>query len=102
MAASTKVQVTIRGQRYTFRTDEDDIDLVAVARDVDERMGQIELRMPGIERQSVALLAAIQLASDLARWRRQVGLDLGEIERQLASTEALLESSIAADAVEGE
>lgn len=92
MASNNKVQVTIRGQRYTFRTDEDDIDLVAVASEVDARMGDIEARMPGVERNSVALLAAVQLASDLARLRRQVAAELGEVERHLASTEAMLES----------
>ena len=86
-----KQQVVIRGRRYTFRSDEGDVDIVAVARYVDARMAEVGAK-PGLDDTTVALLAAMNIASDLARLRRQIDTELGAVDRELAATGFLLET----------
>lgn len=91
-----KQQVVIRGRRYTFRSDEGDVDIVAVARYVDARMAEVAAK-PGLDDATVALLAAMNIASDLARLRRQVDNELAAVDRELAASAVLLEA-LAGDA----
>ena len=88
-----KVQITIRGRRYTVRSDEDDIDLQAVASYVDAKMTEMAGRSNTFDEYTIAMLAALNIASDYERFRREVDTELEAIDRDLASTAVLLEAA---------
>jgi cell division protein ZapA len=85
-----KVQITIRGRRYTLKSDEGDVDLPSIARYVDQRMAEIAARPGNLDEYTIAMLAALNIASDYERYRREVDVHLADVERDLASTAVLL------------
>ena len=89
-----KVQITIRGRRYTVRSDEDDFDLVAVAKYVDDKMTEISERTPSLDDYTVAMLAALNIAEEFERYRGRVTSELDEIDREVASTATLLAAAL--------
>jgi cell division protein ZapA (FtsZ GTPase activity inhibitor) len=89
-----KVQITVRGRRYTMRSDEPDVDLEKVARYVDARMSEVASRPGAIDEYTVAMLAAMNIASDFERFRRQVDQELEALDRELASAAVVLEASL--------
>jgi cell division protein ZapA (FtsZ GTPase activity inhibitor) len=98
-----KVQISIRGRRYTLRSDEDE-DLHAIAAYVDKKMSEIAdhsaaARRGGaaVDEPTLAMLAALNIASELERLRRQVDEDLASVDRKLASTALLLEAALPGD-----
>lgn len=91
-----KVQITIRGQQYTVRSDEDDVDPREVAAYVDARMAEIVARTSTADPYTVAMLAAMNIASDFERFRRQVDADLASLDRTLASSTLGLEAALPA------
>jgi cell division protein ZapA (FtsZ GTPase activity inhibitor) len=93
-----KVQIAIRGRRYTLKSDEGDVDLTAVARYVDQRMSEIASRPGSLDEYTIAMLAALNIASDFERYRREVDAHLGDVERELASAAVLLGEGLAPDA----
>lgn len=90
-----KVQIEIRGRKYTVRSDEDGEDLVAIARYVDAKMAEIAGRGSSADEYTVAMLAALNIASEFDRFRRQALADLSELDRELASTSMVLEDALA-------
>lgn len=86
-----KVQISIRGRTYTLRSDEDE-DLQLIARYVDRKMGEIAARSPRMDEYTVAMLAALNIASEFERFRREVDEDLASLDRDLASVGMLLEA----------
>ena len=91
-----KVQIQIRGRKYTVRSDEDGEDLVAIAKYVDTKMSEIAGRGSSADEYTVAMLAALNIASEFDRFRRQVATDLKVLDRDLASTAMVLESALSA------
>lgn len=88
-----KVQITIRGRSYTLRSDEDE-DLPAIAAYVDRKMSEIASRSTRMDEYTIAMLAALNIASEFDRFRRQVDEDLASVDRELASTEVLIEAAL--------
>ena len=88
-----KVTITIRGRNYTLRSDEDE-DLPAIAAYVDRKMSEIAARSSRVDDYTVAMLAALNIASEFEQFRRQVHDDLDGIDRDLASTAVLLEAAL--------
>lgn len=88
-----KVQISIGGRRYTLRSDEDE-DLQAIARYVDRKMAEIADRGVRVDEYTLALLAALNIASEFERFRREVDADLAALDRDLASTAVLLEAAV--------
>ncbi|MEZ4321347.1 MAG: cell division protein ZapA [Myxococcota bacterium] len=93
-----KVQIQIRGRKYTVRSDEDGEDLVAIARYVDSKMSEIAGRGSSADEYTVAMLAALNIASEFDRFRRQVDRDLASVDRELASTAMVLDAALGSDA----
>lgn len=89
-----KVQITIRGRRYTVRSDENDVDLQAIAQYVDRRMNEVGGKGGALDDYTVAMLACLNIASDFERFRREVDAELGDIDRELASTAMLVEAAL--------
>ena len=88
-----KVQITIRGRTYTVRSDEEGEDLPAIARYVDQKMAEIADRSPRLDEYTVAMLAAMNIASEFDRFRRDVDQELAGIDHDLASTAVGLEAA---------
>jgi cell division protein ZapA len=88
-----KVQISIGGRKYTLRSDEDE-DLQAIARYVDRKMNEIASRGARVDDYTLALLAALNIASEFDRFRRDVDQELQGLDRDLASTAVLLESTL--------
>ena len=88
-----KVQITIRGRTYTVRSDEEGEDLPAIARYVDQKMAEIADRSPRLDEYTVAMLAAMNIASEFDRFRRDVDQELAGIDHDLASTSVGLEAA---------
>lgn len=88
-----KVQVTIQGRTFTIRSDEEGLDLPAIGRFVDGRIGEIRGRAPaGLDDYTVAILTCLNLASDLERYRRRLDGELAVLDQELASAELVLQS----------
>ena len=91
-----KVQISIRGRRYTLRSDEDE-DLPAIAAYVDKKMAEIADRGAAVDEPTLAMLAALNIASELERLRRQVDEELASVDRGIASTALLVEAALPDD-----
>ena len=89
-----QVRITIRGRQYTVRGDESSDDIEAVAADLDARLSEVASRTRAFDEYTVALLTALNLASELHSLRRQVAGRLDEIDREAASVAAILEASV--------
>jgi cell division protein ZapA (FtsZ GTPase activity inhibitor) len=83
-----KVQISIRGRSYTVRSDQDE-DLPAIAAYVDARMADIAGRGTADD-YTVALLTALNIASEFERFRRQVEADLAAVERDVSAAAVLV------------
>ncbi|MCB9684330.1 MAG: cell division protein ZapA [Alphaproteobacteria bacterium] len=92
-----KVQISIGGRKYTLRSDEDE-DLQSIARYVDRRMADIAGRASRVDDYTLALLTALNIASEFERFRRDVDEELGRLDRDLASTVVLLEAALPEEA----
>ena len=88
-----KVQIAIRGRRYTVKSDED-VDIAAVARYVDAKMDEVAKRPGALDDYTVAMLAALNIASEFERFRKEVDSELEAIDRELASTAVVIESAL--------
>lgn len=89
-----QVQITIRGRQYTVRGDERGEDIREAAADVDARMAEMLGRSRSFDEYTVALLTALNLASELRRLRAQMRTQLDDLDREAASIAALIESSL--------
>lgn len=95
----------MRGRHYTVRSDEPEEDVIQVARWLDGRIGEIASRTPGVDGETVVLLAALNVASEYARFRKQVVGELDDVDRELAAISAILEVTLpeeGADAADGQ
>ena len=84
------VRLTIRGRPYTLRSDEAEEDLEAVAAYVDRKMSEMG-RGAGDE-YTIALLTALNIASEYHRFRRQVAEKIDGYDREVAAVSAMLEA----------
>ncbi|MCB9758635.1 MAG: cell division protein ZapA [Alphaproteobacteria bacterium] len=86
------VRITIRGRQYTLRSDEPEEDLEAVAAYVDRKMAEIS--NASFDEYTVAMLSALNIASEYHRFRRQVADRLDEYDRELATVGAILDAAL--------
>ncbi len=91
-----KVQISIRGKNYTLRSDEDE-DLPSIARYVDRKMAEITSRGARVDDYTLAMLAALNIASEFERFRKSVEEELASLDRDLASAALLVEAGIPSD-----
>ena len=84
-----QVRITIRGRQYTVRGDESTEDIEAVAADLDARLSEVASRTSAFDEYTVALLTALNLASELHSMRRQMAERLNDLDREAASIAAI-------------
>ncbi len=88
----SNVRITIQGRRYTVRSDDGDVDIQAVAEYVDAKINRLSRRIRSVDDYTVVVLAALNIAEDYARFRKQMDRDLEDLDKDLASTSVMLES----------
>lgn len=89
-----QVQITIRGRSYTVRGDEVGDDLSRVAEELDRRLADVAARTRSFDEYTVALLTALNLASELHRTRQQVANRIDDLDREVASIVAMVEAAL--------
>lgn len=89
-----QVQINIRGRQYTVRSDENGQDIRDVASMLDARLAEVAGRTRTPDEYTIALLTALNLASENQQLRVQLAASLGELDRDLASLSALVESAL--------
>lgn len=85
--------ISIRGRTYSFRSDEPEEEVRAVARWLEGRMAPLAARIP--DEYTAALLTALNVASEYGRYRRDVAARVELLEREVATIRALLASPAA-------
>lgn len=96
------VTITLKGRHYTVRSDEPEEEVVQLARWLDERILEVVRKTPGVDGETVVLLAALNLASEYARFRKRVAEELGEVDREMAAVSAILEVGLSGGEDEGD
>lgn len=97
-----KTTIRIRGRTYTVRSDEGEGDLSAVAADLDRRMQEIARTARGLDEYTIAMLTALNLASELHRWRGTVDTELHAMEREIASLAVVVDAALPPEPEEGD
>ena len=102
MSNQQPVTISIRGQEFHIRTDDDEAALQRVAKYLDETMSMVERKTGTVDSLQLALLSALNLARELVELRdtgasgpASSGVDF----RRLASLTELAESALEANAV---
>ena len=93
-----QVRITIRDRQYTVRGDGSSVGIEAVAADLDARLAEVASRTRAFDEYTVALLTALNLASELHSLRRQMADRLDELDKEAASIGAIIEAAIPAEA----
>lgn len=88
------VRINIRGRQYTVRGEESQEEIQAVANDLDRRLAEVASRTRSFDEYTIALLTALNLASELQRLKQQLSKHLADVDRDVASIAAILESAI--------
>jgi cell division protein ZapA (FtsZ GTPase activity inhibitor) len=99
---STKpvVAVSIRGQEFRIRTDDDEASLQRVAKYLDDTMATVEKKTGTVDSLQLALLSALNLARELVELRERTGaqvpsaanLDPDRFESLIELAESALEA----------
>lgn len=87
-----QVKITIRGRQYTVRGDDAGGDIELIAQEVNSRMEEVASHTRSFDEYTIALLTALNLASELHQLRRQVAFRLDDFDRDVASIAAMLEA----------
>jgi len=89
-----QVKITIRGRQYTVRSEENGEDVQRLAQDINRRMEEVAAHTHSFDEYTIALLTALNLASELQQLRRQVARRIDDFDRDMASISAILEAFI--------
>ncbi len=95
-----QIRISIRGRQYTVSGDSSSDDIQAVAAELDQRLEEVAARTRAFDEYTIALLTALNLASELRRVRHDVVGRLAELEREVESVTALLEAALPAESGE--
>jgi cell division protein ZapA (FtsZ GTPase activity inhibitor) len=94
------VAVTIRGQEFRIRTDDDEASLQRVASYLDDTMATVEQKTGTVDTLQVALLSALNLARELVELRGRggtqgpsaTGIDPNRIESLIELADSAVEA----------
>ena len=103
MSAKPVVAVSIRGQEFRIRTEDDEASLQRVAKYLDDTMATVEKKTGTVDSLQLALLSALNLARELVELRERGGAQgpsaAGVDPDRFASLIELAESALEAHAV---
>ncbi len=89
-----QVRITIRGREYTVRGDDNATQMQALAVDLDRRMSEMAERTRSFDEYTIAMMTALNLASELHQLKEQVASRLNELDRDAASVAAMIEAAL--------
>jgi len=100
VSAKPVVAVTIRGQEFRIRTDDDETSLRRVAQYLDDTMTTVEKKTGTVDTLQLALLSALNLARELVELREAgvavdpagAGVDPARLESLIELAESALEA----------
>ena len=98
MSTKPVVAVSIRGQEFRIRTDDDEASLQRVARYLDDTMATVEKKTGTVDTLQLALLSALNLARELVELRESgggssaAGVDPARFESLIELAESALEA----------
>ena len=92
-----QVRITIRGREYTVRGDDNAGQMQALAVDLDRRMSEMAERTRSFDEYTIAMMTALNLASELHQLKAQVASRLDELDRDAASVAAMIEAALPAE-----
>ncbi len=100
MSAKPVVAVSIRGQEFRIRTDDDEAALQRVASYLDDTMATVERQTGTVDSLQLALLSALNLARELVEFHERGGargssapsVDPKRLESLIEFTESALEA----------
>ena len=92
-----QVRITIRGREYTVRGDDNPESLKQLAEDLDRRLAEPAERKRSFDEYTIAMVTALNLASELHQLKGQVAQRLDEIDRDAASVAAMIEAALPAE-----
>ena len=92
-----QVRITIRGREYTVRGDDNATQMQALAVDLDRRMSEMAERTRSFDEYTIAMMTALNLASELQQLEEQVASRLNELDRDAASVAAMIEAALPVD-----
>ena len=92
-----QVRITIRGREYTVRGDDNATQMQALAVDLDRRMSEMAERTRSFDEYTIAMMTALNLASELQQLKEQVASRLNELDRDAASVAAMIEAALPVD-----
>ncbi|MEL6348686.1 MAG: cell division protein ZapA [Myxococcota bacterium] len=96
-----QVTITIRGRQFTVRGNDGGGDIQRLADEVNARMDEVANHTRSFDEYTIAMLTALNLASELQQLRKQVAGQLDDFDRDLASMSAILDAFIPEDIDEG-
>ena len=103
MSTKPVVAVSIRGQEFRIRTDDDEASLQRVARYLDDTMATVEKKTGTVDSLQLALLSALNLARELVELRERGGAkgpSVADVDpKRFESLIELAESALEAHAV---
>jgi len=103
VSAKPVVAVSIRGQEFRIRTEDDEASLQRVAKYLDDTMATVEKKTGTVDSLQLALLSALNLARELVELRERGGAQgpsaAGVDPDRFASLIELAESALEAHAV---
>ena len=88
------VAITIAGQKYTIKSDATDAYVHELAGQVDSRIKELQRGYKSQSLQSVAVLAALQLADELERERRRRTELRGKVREKARAIRAYLDREV--------
>ena len=100
MSSKPVVAVSIRGQEFRIRTDDDEAALQRVAKYLDDTMATVEKKTGTVDSLQLALLSGLNLARELVELRARGGapappateIDPGRFESLIELAESALEA----------
>ena len=88
--------IKIGGRSFRLKSDDDGVDLQAVATMVDSRMKDLSSMAPRADDFTIAVLTALNIASESARERLKMRAELQRLDETLADAETKLQTALAA------
>ena len=86
------VHITIRGRQFNVRTNDDVATIQNMAAALDRRLNEQAERARSFDEHSVAVITALNLMSELFLVREKLSEQIEDLERDLESVMAMLES----------
>ena len=94
LAFEMLIQIKIRGRTYTVRGEESGDTIKSVAQDLDKRMNDLARQLRTSDDYTVAVMTALNLASELQQVRQEMASRLDELDREAATVVAALEAAL--------